>query len=405
MKIGFYTDTYFPQISGVATSIRTLKSELEKRGHEVVIFTTTDPHAEEQESDIVRMPSIPFISFKDRRIVVSGMLDAYETAKELELDIIHTHTEFGAGFLGKQTAKHLDIPAIHTYHTMYEDYLHYIAKGKLIKPHHVRQASKAFCRHFSGIVCPSQRVVDTLNSYNITVPKAIIPTGVDLAHYQQPIDLEKINIRETYQLKEEDMLLLSLSRLSYEKNIQGILTGMPKIIQTFPQAKLLVVGDGPYRAELEELAKSLHISDYVNFVGAVDNQQVNQFYRQADYFVCASDSESQGLTYLEALASELPVVVKGSPYLDSLITSEIFGSCFKTDEAFADTFIEYVRKDIQEDERLRQAKLYEISSERFGRKVEQFYLEAITFHERYKMKPIEPKNSSHAFRPFSKKEP
>ena len=132
MKIGFFTDTYFPQVSGVSTSIRTLKQELEKRGHEVYIFTTTDPNASENEERIIRMPSIPFISFKERRVVVRGMLYAYYVAKDLELDVIHTHTEFGLGLLGKHVAKALEIPCVHTYHTMYEDYLHYIANGKLI---------------------------------------------------------------------------------------------------------------------------------------------------------------------------------------------------------------------------------------------------------------------------------
>lgn len=94
------------------------------------IFTTTDPDAKEVEPRIIRMPSIPFISFKDRRVVIRGMLYAYHVAKEIDLDIVHTHTEFGVGILGKQTAKALDVPVVHTYHTMYEDYLHYIAKEK-----------------------------------------------------------------------------------------------------------------------------------------------------------------------------------------------------------------------------------------------------------------------------------
>ena len=161
MKIGFFTDTYFPQVSGVATSIKTLKQELERHGHEVYIFTTTDPNADKLEKDVIRMPSVPFISFKDRRVVVRGMWYAYLVAKELELDLIHTHTEFGAGILGKMVAKKLKIPLIHTYHTMYEDYLHYIGKGKVIRQSHVKYLSRLFANHTTGVVCPSERVIDT----------------------------------------------------------------------------------------------------------------------------------------------------------------------------------------------------------------------------------------------------
>ena len=147
MKIGFFTDTYFPQVSGVATSIKTLKDELEKHGHEVYIFTTTDPNATDFEEDVIRMPSVPFVSFKDRRVVVRGMWYAYLIAKELELDLIHTHTEFGAGILGKMVGKKMKIPVIHTYHTMYEDYLHYIANGKVLRPSHVKYLSRLFANH------------------------------------------------------------------------------------------------------------------------------------------------------------------------------------------------------------------------------------------------------------------
>jgi 1,2-diacylglycerol 3-alpha-glucosyltransferase len=178
VKIGFFTDTYLPQVSGVATSIRTLKDELEKMGHEVFIFTTTDPNAPEFEEGIIRMPSVPFISFKDRRIVVRGMWYAYLIAKELELDLIHTHTEFGAGLLGKMVGKKMRIPVIHTYHTMYEDYLHYIAKGKVVRPVHVKYFSRLFANHSTGVVCPSERVIEKLESYGVVAPMRIIPTGI-----------------------------------------------------------------------------------------------------------------------------------------------------------------------------------------------------------------------------------
>ena len=140
MNIGIFTDTYFPQVSGVATSIDTLRSQLEQKGHTVYIFTTTDPDVEKNvyERNVFRFASIPFISFTDRRIAVRGLFQSYQVAKELNLDIVHTQTEFSMGLIGKFVAKALKIPCVHTYHTMYEDYLHYVAKGKLLKPSHVR---------------------------------------------------------------------------------------------------------------------------------------------------------------------------------------------------------------------------------------------------------------------------
>lgn len=380
MKIGFFTDTYFPQISGVATSIKTLKDELEKNGHEVIIFTTSDPNAEEEEG-IVRMPSIPFISFKDRRVVVSGMIDAYEKAKSHHLDIIHTHTEFGTGWLGKYIAKQLGIPTVHTYHTMYEDYLHYIAHGKLIRPYHVKQASRAFCRNLSGVVCPSERVVDKLRQYQIHAPMAIIPTGVNLSKFEAGPSKELSSIREEHGLQEDHVLLLSLSRLSFEKNIQAIIQGMPIILASIPTAKLLIVGKGPYLEELQDLVSKLEIGEAVIFVGEVLNHQVGRYYREADYFVNASDSESQGLTYIEALASYTKIVAKGNDYLEQLIVDPALGQTFETDDDFAESFISYYHQEISDQPEIRQAKLYEISSENFAKKIESFYQEAQSYYQ------------------------
>ncbi|WP_314060344.1 glycosyltransferase family 4 protein [uncultured Vagococcus sp.] len=380
MKIGFFTDTYFPQISGVATSIKTLKDELEKNGHEVIIFTTSDPNAEEEEG-IVRMPSIPFISFKDRRVVISGMIDAYEKAKSHHLDIIHTHTEFGTGWLGKYIAKQLGIPTVHTYHTMYEDYLHYIAHGKLIRPYHVKQASRAFCRNLSGVVCPSERVVDKLRQYQIHAPMAIIPTGVNLSKFEAGPSKELSSIREEYGLQEDHVLLLSLSRLSFEKNIQAIIQGMPIILASIPTAKLLIVGKGPYLEELQDLVSKLEIGEAVIFVGEVLNHQVGRYYREADYFVNASDSESQGLTYIEALASYTKIVAKGNDYLEQLIVDPALGQTFETDDDFAESFISYYHQEISDQPQIRQAKLYEISSENFAKKIESFYQEAQSYYQ------------------------
>ena len=157
MRVGLFTDTYLPQISGVATSIKTLKEELEKQGHEVYIFTTTDKHVKRYEDPtIIRLPSVPFISFTDRRIVYRGLFESYKIAKTYKLDIIHTQTEFSLGILGKMVGKALRIPVIHTYHTQYEDYVRYIANGKLIRPSMVKYIVRGFLNDLDGVICPSR---------------------------------------------------------------------------------------------------------------------------------------------------------------------------------------------------------------------------------------------------------
>ena len=381
MKIGFFTDTYFPQVSGVSTSIRTLKQELENLGHDVYIFTTTDPDAKEVEPRIIRMPSIPFISFKDRRVVIRGMLYAYHIAKEIDLDIVHTHTEFGVGILGKQTAKALDIPVVHTYHTMYEDYLHYIAKGKVLRPIHVKQLSKLYTNHMSGIICPSQRVVNKLEEYGIERPMSVIPTGINVSQFK-PVEQELIdNVRRKYGISDEECLLLSVSRISYEKNIQTILNGMPKIYEAIPNVKLLIVGDGPFKSKLEKQVDELALNDVVIFAGEIPNKDISPFYQAADYFVSASDSETQGLTYTEAMAAKTKVVAKGNEYLDGLFDDPSLGMTYVENNEFAETLINYVAQNIPANQTILEDKLYDISSEAFGKRVESFYQEAVAYFD------------------------
>lgn len=381
MKIGFFTDTYFPQVSGVSTSIRTLKEELEKLGHDVYIFTTTDPDAKEVEPRIIRMPSIPFISFKDRRVVIRGMLYAYHIAKEIDLDIVHTHTEFGVGILGKQTAKALNVPVVHTYHTMYEDYLHYIAKGKVLKPVHVKQLSKLYTNHMSGIICPSQRVVNKLKEYGIDRPMSVIPTGINVSQFKPVEEVLAEDIRHKYGISEDTCLLLSVSRISYEKNIQTILNGMPDVVEQVPNVTLLIVGDGPFKTKLEKQVEELGLEDYVVFVGEVPNKDIAPFYQAADYFVSASDSETQGLTYTEAMAAKTKVVAKGNDYLNDLFSDKSLGVTYENNSEFAETLIDYVTQHIESNQEILKDKLYDISSEAFGKKVEAFYQEALTYFE------------------------
>ena len=382
MKIGFFTDTYLPQVSGVATSIQTLKEQLERYGHEVYIFTTTDPKASKEEVNIIRMPSVPFISFKERRIVVRGMWFAYLTAKELELDLIHTHTEFGAGLLGKWVGKRLEIPVIHTYHTMYEDYIHYIAKGKVVRPGHVKYLSRQFVDHSTGVVCPSQRVVDTLRGYGAIAPMRIIPTGIKFENFQQTDLAPQIRqeLREKWALTEENIVLLSLSRLSYEKKIHLILEALPEIIAARPEVRLMIVGDGPYREMLETIVKEKNLTTYVIFVGEIASNKVADYYHIADYFVSASTSETQGLTYTEAMASRLQMVVVGNAYLDHLISDPSLGVTYQQEEDFVPCLLHYIESAIPVDEAVLEQKMYEISAECFGHSMLKFYQEMMVYY-------------------------
>lgn len=392
MRIGLFTDTYFPQVSGVATSIRTLREVLMARGHQVYIFTTTDPQADpvlDRQEQIYRFPSIPFVSFPERRITVSGWMKVLLIAKRLQLDVIHTQTEFSLGVMGHLVARELKIPCLHTYHTMYEDYLHYVANGRLIKPQNVATILRTFLKHVDGVVAPSDRVLTTLRKYGIEAPIQVIPTGINLQRFQAPVDPQTLlTLREQYGYDEQTPVMLSLSRLAFEKNIKGLIDAMPEIIQAVPQAQLLIVGDGPAKASLMRQVKVMGLQAHVQFAGEIKNQFVHRYYQMANVFVSASDSETQGLTYDEAVASDLPIVVMRSEYTDELIDDLAIGVSYQKKADLVAGVTNYLKHGTNpEATKLRQAKMHAISAEVFGQRIEAYYQTCIEQRQGRQPKP------------------
>lgn len=322
MNIAIFTDTYFPQVSGVATSIQTLKETFEENGHQVYIFTTSDPKAEE-EPHVFRYESVPFLFFKDRRIALPSLTSIYRKCKDLEIDIIHTQTEFSMGLMGLSVARYMRIPLIHTYHTWYEKYLHYILNGKLISRKTVVHLSKLFCDQADLVLSPSSEMKEVLRAYQIKKPIHVLATGVKLP---EKVDQDQLTgFRQSWGIAEEDYLLLSINRIAEEKNLVSVIQQFPQVLASIPNAKLLLAGDGPQLAELKAMAADMSLTDKIIFPGFVSHDQVNILYQAADVYVNLSMSETQGLTFIEAITNHLPVIAMKTPYLASLEEIAPFG--------------------------------------------------------------------------------
>lgn len=378
MRIGLFTDTYFPQVSGVATSIKTLKTELEKLGHTVFIFTTTDKDVNRYDDwDIIRLPSVPFFAFKDRRVAYAGFSDALEISRRYKLDIIHTHTEFSLGILGIEIAHALKIPVVHTYHTHYEDYVRYIARGLLIRPRMVKYFARVFFKDVDGIICPSEIVENLLQSYQVKQELRVIPTGIDLTKFDRPEIQEQDlrDLREKLGIAADETMLLSLSRISYEKNIQAVVKALPAVLAENPKVKLVIAGGGPYLSDIKELIADLHLEEAVILTGMIPPSDTALYYKAADFFISASTSETQGLTYLESIASGTPIIAHGNPYLDNVINHKMFGTLYYHEYELADAIIDAIIQTPDMETSQLQEKLYEISAENFGKRVYEYYLD------------------------------
>ncbi len=337
MNVGLFSETYYPEINGVANSVYMLKNELEKRGHNVYVFTTTTPGAPEHEHNVFRVPSIPFIFITERRVGLFYQPKLAHVIKKLNLDIIHTHTEFSLGVFGRIMAKELKLPIVHTYHTIYEDYTHYLTRFKALD-----RRAKAFARTYSKVCCntveqvivPTMKTKELLMTYSVHKDISVIPTGIDLSKFDRNnYSEEEVNsLRGKYNISLQNKIMIYIGRVSQEKNIEEIIRAMPDYMKTRDEVRFVIVGSGPASEKLVSMVKHLGLTDRFIFTGAQPWDTIGLFYQLGDVFVSASRSETQGLTYIEAMASGLPVVARKDKCLEDILIQGTNGYTFTNNE-------------------------------------------------------------------------
>ena len=304
MKIAFFTDSYKPYTSGVVRSIDLFTKKLREFGHQVFILAPDYPEARREEG-LYRFPSLPAVTHPSFRLAVPFSTRINNKIKEIEPDIIHTHSPFMMGLLARYMADKLNVPLVFTYHTLYEKYAHYIPLGEELIRSLALKYIINYCNKCDLLVTPSRFVNKKLNNMSIKTPKTTIPTGIDLELYNEK---KKGQIREEYDIDNEEKLFLFVGRLGKEKNIELLLKSFQRINQKYPQTTFLIVGDGPERDRLKEVSEKLDISKDVIFTGLVSYEEVANYYLDCDIFFFASPTETQGIVILEAMAGGMPVI-------------------------------------------------------------------------------------------------
>lgn len=384
MRIGIFTDTYLPYVSGLVTSELMLKESLEKMGHEVYVVTMNLEKLKyeyDKENKIIYIPGVP-TKIYDTRLTTFYNPRAFNQIRKWKLDIIHTQTEFSVGTFGRIVAKQLDIPLVHTYHTMYEDYLFYLTKGYFDKPSKklVEYLTKFYCdTTVSELIVPTKKIYNIFKEkYNPDKKINIIPTGMDIERFST-IDKEEVSkLKEKYNLN-NSFVVGSVSRLGKEKSVDKLIIEFSKLVDKIPNIKLLLVGDGPDKKILKDLVKELDIENNVIFTGKVDIEKVQSYYHLMDVFSTFSTTETQGLTVLEALSSSVPVVAIKDDSFEGVIKNNENGFLFSKNTEF----LNYIYK-LYSDKNLYKKiskgafkTACENSSDAFGEKVYKVYTDSI----------------------------
>lgn len=382
MKILITTDAYDAMINGVAISVKTLYSALIESGNDVRILTLSQTHQSYQNGNVYYIGSVPIKIYPDARATLSFHNDILDEIVEWQPDIIHSQCEFFTFIFAKRLARILDIPIVHTYHTLYEYYTHYFCPSKTLGKKIVAAGSRFICNRTDAVIAPTLKTADILTNYGIETPTSIIPTGLALDKFKETSDsLDSKLLREKLGIPSDGRVLLTLGRVAREKNIDFFIKQMATPQMRSQNVHFVIVGDGPDRERLESMVYDLRLQKKVHFTGMVKPEEVASYYRIGDVFVSASQSETQGLTYIEALACGLPLLCRLDTCLDSVLLPGKNGYAFESDHDFFENY----SKMFQSREHLKTLSFnanqtaYYFSKEMFARRAIQLYKDVITW--------------------------
>lgn len=388
MRIAIFSDTFSPEINGVATSTNYLHTILNQMGH-LCITVTTNPFTKETtfEDNVIRVPGIELKQLYNYRMAGVFNSKAMKILNSLNIEVCHIQTEAGIGIFGKFYAKLKKIPYVYTYHTMYEDYTYYATKGKAepLAKSIVRSFSRRQAEMASEVISPSEKTKDALRDYGVDRYINVVPTGIDFSRFRKEnIDYNKIQeFKEKHGIT-ETFNFVYVGRIAKEKGIDVLLRGYAKFLNKLAinhkPTKFIIVGGGPFLYELEELARYLKISDNVLFVGKVPPDQVGFYYHLGEIFVSASVTETQGLTFMEAMAAHRLLLARYDENLVGVIKDKETGIFFKDETDFAVKLAEIIEMDLERRQQMVD-KAYELSQkyslETFGKNALRVYKRAI----------------------------
>lgn len=368
----------YHEINGLVISVLNLRQALEARGHEVLILDLSSTRRPEEDGKVISMPSISIEKLYPKmrlRLPPIGrrQLDLVLNWKP---DLVHSQNETSTFPSAKKIAKKLDIPLIQTHHTSWKDYMCYVNPSKKIGNWIVKMVLRnCISSHCTLAVAPSKKLYETLLEYQVKCPVRVVPSGIDTSLYGHRLSEEETAaLRESLGIAPGQKIALYLGRIAREKNLDTLLSLWKRADRH--DAVLVIAGFGPRLEHLRRQAVELGLTGRVLFTGMVQHDETWKYYSFADFFVCASETETQGLTYVEAIASGLPVLAMADRCLDGVLKDGINGWQFHDAEEFPHRLEQILRREWDRDAVAATVR-ESFSRERFAENIEQVYLDAL----------------------------
>ena len=341
MKIAFFTDSYLPNVDGVVTSVCNTRKELERRGHEVFIFSpgTKQQKKENNDDHVYYFTSTSFKPYPDYRIALFNFLSPIKVVKEYDFDIIHSHGIATTGLAAIKSSQKLGIPAIATFHTLIPNAAHYITHHQQLQGivhNMIWKYLVWYYSHYKKVIVPTNYVKKTVEQKGVK-NTILNPSGIDLSKFSKNSNGE--DFRKSFKIKKDTKIILHVGRVALEKNLEELIEVAPSIMNIIPSIKIVLVGKGPAFDHYNSLVNKKGLSQYFLFTGYLNHELLASAYSAASVFVFPSMFDTQGLAVLEALASGTPAVVKknsaASEYIEEGKNGYIYNDHFDCAEKIA----------------------------------------------------------------------
>lgn len=339
LRIGIFSDSYKPYVGGVVRSIETFSKELKKLGHEVYIFAPNYPGIPD-EKDVFRFPSIPS-TYKGFYLGLPFSRRLNDFLASHPLDIVHVHSPFILGRLGARVAKRLGVPLVFTYHTLYDQYTHYVPFLRGLSKEITRKVAVDFCNRCDLVITPTEIIGKHIQGMGVKTNIRWLPTGIDLTEFNNN---DRTWLKLSLGLEPDAPVLLYVGRIAKEKNITFLIDVFTLIVREHSKVNLVLVGEGPESKNLKKYAAELQLADRIHFTGKLLRPALVNAYCGADIFVFGSVTETQGIVIAEAKAAGLPVVAVNAFGVSNMVADGEDGYLLEMDpQAFTRQILNLLR--------------------------------------------------------------
>jgi glycosyltransferase involved in cell wall biosynthesis len=325
------TDQYPPMVGGVPTVTHGLAVDFANRGNQVWVIAPSygqrDVHRIEHKVRVHRFSSFEWPTYGDLRIPFLPILPFRRILKKVDPDIIHIHSPVVLGNIAQILAGSLRKPVIATNHYLPINMSRSLTSDPFFGKTFMTVSYSYlvyFCNRCEYVTAPTRTALNLLYEHGLRTPAQAISNGIDLKRFS-PGERDK-QLLQRFKLPEDRPLILSVNRLSQEKNIDVLIDAAAKMTK---DAHIVIASTGTAEAALREQVEQLDLKNKVTFLGYIHHNDLAPLYRLADVFAIPSEAELQSLATMEAMACGLPVIAADAYALPELVHNDVNGFLFQ----------------------------------------------------------------------------